>query len=155
MRICLKTHHRFKIQAGGPEFRRQILCQQQRKRLIPRGIEYRFAIGQRPVYRDRGDHTNNPYMFPSPVTGGMYYPDSINRLHENILKGAGLKHIRLHDMRHTAASLMLQNGVDIKTVSEMLGHFDAGFTLRTYTHTTSRQQAEAADMMGSLMAQSL
>lgn len=85
----------------------------------------------------------------------MYYPDSINRLHENILKGAGLKHIRLHDMRHTAASLMLQNGVDIKTVSEMLGHFDAGFTLRTYTHTTSRQQAEAADMMGSLMAQSL
>ncbi len=37
----------------------------------------------------------------------------------------------------------------------MLGHADAGFTLRTYTHTTNRQQAEAADMMGSLMAQSL
>ena len=76
-------------------------------------------------------------------------------LHEKILKGAGLKHIRLHDMRHTAATLMLQNGVDIKTVSGMLGHYDAGFTLRTYTHTTNRQQAEAADMMGSLVAQSL
>ena len=37
----------------------------------------------------------------------------------------------------------------------MLGHADAGFTLRTYTYTTNRQQAEAADMMGSLMAQSL
>ena len=47
------------------------------------------------------------------------------------------------------------NGVDIKTVSGMLGHYDAGFTLRTYTHTTNRQQAEAADMMGSLAAQSL
>ena len=100
-------------------------------------------------------HPENPYMFPSPVTGGMYYPDTINSLHEKILKGAGLKHIRLHDMRHTAATLMLQNGVDIKTVSGMLGHYDAGFTLRTYTHTTSRQQAEAADMMGSLVAQNL
>ena len=94
-------------------------------------------------------------MFPSPVTDGMYYPDAINRLHEKILKGAGLKHIRLHDLRHTAASTMLQNGVDIKTVSGILGHYDAGFTLRTYTHTTDRQQEQAADMMGSLMAQSL
>ena len=104
---------------------------------------------------EHAKHPENPYMFPSPVTGGMYYPDTVNSLHEKILKGAGLKHIRLHDMRHTAATLMLQNGVDIKTVSGMLGHYDAGFTLRTYTHSTKRQQAEAADMMGSLVAQSL
>ncbi|MBR4657587.1 MAG: site-specific integrase [Oscillospiraceae bacterium] len=104
---------------------------------------------------EHAKHPENPYMFPSPVTGGMYYPDTVNSLHEKILKGAGLKHIRLHDMRHTAATLMLQNGVDIKTVSGMLGHYDAGFTLRTYTHSTDRQQAEAADMMGSLVAQSL
>ena len=104
---------------------------------------------------EHAKHPDNPYMFPSPATGGMYYPDTINSLHEKILKGAGLKHLRLHDMRHTAASLMLQNGVDIKTVSEMLGHYDAGFTLRTYTHTTAHQQKLAADMMGSLVAQSL
>ena len=104
---------------------------------------------------EHAKHPENPYMFPSPVTGGMYYPDTVNSLHEKILKGAGLKHIRLHDMRHTAATLMLQNGVDIKTDSGMLGHYDAGFTLRTYTHSTNRQQAEAADMMGSLVAQSL
>ena len=100
-------------------------------------------------------HPENPYMFPSPVTGGMYYPDTINSLHEKILKGAGLPHVRLHDMRHTAATLMLQNGVDVRTLSAMLGHYDAGFTLRTYTHTTTKQQEEAADMMGSLMAQSM
>ena len=104
---------------------------------------------------EHAKHPDNPYMFPSPATDGMYYPDAINRLHEKILKGAGLKHIRLHDLRHTAASTMLQNGVDIKTVSGMLGHYDAGFPLRTYTHTTDRQQEQAADMMGSLMAQSL
>ncbi len=100
-------------------------------------------------------HPENPYMFPSPVTGGMYYPDTINSLHEKILKGAGLPHVRLHDMRHTAATLMLQNGVDVRTLSAMLGHYDAGFTLRTYTHTTTKQQEEAADMMGSLVAQSM
>ena len=100
-------------------------------------------------------HPDNPYMFPSPVTGGMYYPDTINSLHEKILKGAGLPHIRLHDMRHTAATLMLQNGVDIKTVSGMLGHYDAGFTLRTYTHTTTKQLEEAANTMGMVLAASL
>ena len=50
---------------------------------------------------------------------------------------------------------MLRNGRHVRTLSAMPGHADAGFTLRTYTHTTNRQQAEAADMMGSLMAQSL
>ena len=66
-----------------------------------------------------------------------------------------MPHVRLHDMRHTAATLMLQNGVDVRTLSAMLGHYDAGFTLRTYTHTTTKQLEEAADMMGSLVAQSM
>ncbi len=97
-------------------------------------------------------HPDNPIMFPSPVNGGMWYPDAINRLHQRILKSAGLEHIRLHDLRHTFASVALQNGVDIKTVSSMLGHFDAGFTLRTYTHVTARSQEQAADTMGAFVA---
>ena len=40
-------------------------------------------------------HPDNPYMFPLPVTGEMYYPDSIVNLHKKILKDAGLPHIRL------------------------------------------------------------
>ena len=98
-------------------------------------------------------HPDNPYMFPSPVTGEMYYPDSIVNLHKKILKDAGLPHIRFHDLRHTFATLALQNGVDVKTVSSMLGHYDAGFTLRTYTHATRQKQDEAARTMGSFMAQ--
>ena len=92
-------------------------------------------------------------MFPSPVTGEMYYPDSIVNLHKKILKDAGLPHIRFHDLRHTFATLALQNGVDVKTVSSMLGHYDAGFTLRIYTHATRQKQDEAAQTMGSFMAQ--
>ena len=49
--------------------------------------------------------------------------------------------------------LALQNGVDVKTVSSMLGHFDAGFTLRTYTHVTRQMQESAAEKMGNFMAQ--
>ena len=60
---------------------------------------------------------------------------------------------RFHDLRHTFATTALQNGVDVKTVSSMLGHFDAGFTLRTYTHATRQKQDEAAQTMGSFMAQ--
>ncbi len=56
-------------------------------------------------------------------------------------------------LRHTFATLALQNGVDVKTVSSMLGHYDAGFTLRTYTHATRQKQDEAAQAMGSFMAQ--
>ena len=102
---------------------------------------------------EHGKHPENPYMFPSPVTGEMYYPDSVVNLHKNILKDAGLPHIRFHDLRHTFATLALQNGVDVKTVSSMLGHYDAGFTLRTYTHATRQKQDEAAQTMGSFMAQ--
>ena len=56
-------------------------------------------------------------------------------------------------MRYTFATLTLQNGVDIKTVCCMLGHYDAGFTLRTYTHATRQMQDQAAETMGSFMAQ--
>ena len=104
---------------------------------------------------ERQKHPNNPWMFPSPKTGEMYHPDSIVNIHKKILKDAGLEHLRFHDLRHTFATLALQNGVDVKTVSSMLGHFDAGFTLRTYTHVTRQMQESAAEKMGNFMAQVL
>ena len=105
------------------------------------------------LIQEHAKHPNNPWLFPSSRTGGMYHPDSVATLHQRILKDAGLEHLRFHDLRHTFATLALQNGVDIKTVSAMLGHYDAGFTLRTYTHTTRQKQDEAAQTMGNLMAQ--
>ena len=104
------------------------------------------------LIQEHDKHPDNPYMFPSPVTGEMYHPDSVVKLHEKILEDAGLEHIRFHDLRHTFATLALQNGVDVKTVSSMLGHYDAGFTLRTYTHATRQMQNQAAETMGNFMA---
>lgn len=105
------------------------------------------------LIQEHEKHPDNPYMFPSPKTGEMYHPDSVVNLHKKLLKDAGLEHIRFHDLRHTFATMALQNGVDVKTVSSMLGHYDAGFTLRTYTHATRQVQDQAAETMGNFMAQ--
>ena len=116
----------------------------------------RISIPQEAVdllIQEHEKHPDNPYMFPSPKTGEMYHPDSVVNLHKKILKDAGLEHIRFHDLRHTFATMALQNGVDVKTVSTMLGHYDAGFTLRTYTHATRQAQDEAAEKMGAFMEQ--
>ena len=96
-------------------------------------------------------HPDNPYMFPSPVTGTMYHPDAAGRIHRKLLKEAGIEPVRFHDLRHTFATLALQNGVDIKTLSGMLGHYSSGFTLDTYTHITDKMQQEAAEKVGSFM----
>ena len=98
--------------------------------------------------------SSSPWVFPSP-TGGPISPDSVLHMLHRVLKRAGLPKIRFHDLRHTFATLALQNGVDIKTVSGMLGHFSAGFTLDTYAHVTTAAQKEAAKAMGKVLANAL
>ena len=98
------------------------------------------------------EKTNDKYIFPSP-NGGPISPDSVQNMLNRVLKRAGLPKIRVHDLRHTFATLALQNGVDIKTVSGMLGHYSAGFTLDTYTHVTTPAQIEAANTMGRVLGE--
>ena len=94
---------------------------------------------------------SSPWVFPSP-NGGPISPDSVLHMLHRVLKRAGLPRVRFHDLRHTFATLALQNGVDIKTVSGMLGHFSAGFTLDTYAHVTSAVQRQAAQTMGNVLS---
>ena len=70
---------------------------------------------------------------------------------KRVLARAGIPKVRFHDLRHTFATIALQKGVDIKTVSGMLGHFSAGFTLDTYAHVTTSAQKEAAETIGSIL----
>ena len=97
-------------------------------------------------------HPSNPYLFPSPKTGGMFDPDSFRHVHDKILKAIGAEHIRFHDLRHTFATLSLKNGVDVKTLSGALGHYSAGFTLSTYTHATAEMKRDAADTIGNVIS---
>ena len=93
-------------------------------------------------------HPANPYLFPSPRTGETWDADGFRRLHDRIIKEIGAEHVRFHDMRHTFATLSLKSGVDVRTLSETLGHFSAGFTLSTYVHSTPGMKQSAADAIG-------
>jgi integrase len=66
---------------------------------------------------------------------------------------AGVPMVRFHDLRHTAASLMLERGVHPKLVSEMLGHATIGITLDLYSHATPVMHREAARAMDQLLAE--
>ena len=68
-----------------------------------------------------------------------------------ILQGAGLPEIRFHDLRHTFATHALRSGVDAKTLSGILGHTNASFTLDTYTHVTNDMQKNASVIVGDFM----
>ena len=108
------------------------------------------------LIEERKNHPDSPYMFPSPRTGDMWSPESVGRLHKKILKAAGLDEgVRFHDLRHTFATVALHSGIDVKTVSSMLGHYSAGFTLDTYTHVTTQMQKFAADKMGGVMEEAM
>ena len=98
-------------------------------------------------------HSRNPYMFPSPKTGGMYGPDCIGRIHKKLLEKAGIEeHVRFHDLRHTFSTLAIQSGIDPKTVAEILGHASAEFSLDVYTHVTAGMKKEAAQKISGFMA---
>ena len=114
-----------------------------------------ISLPQETVELLKEEHSKHPlniYMFPSPRTGGMYHPDSIVKLHEKILNDAGIEHLRFHDLRHSFATYALQSGADVKTLSCMLGHYSAGFTLNTYCHATRDMQADAARKIGGFMS---
>lgn len=95
------------------------------------------------------------YIFPSPITGELRDTAAVTRKLHRIQDHAGLPRIRFHDLRHSFATLSLEQGIDIKTVSHMLGHTDAGFTMNTYMHVTDSMQESAANTMGTLLETSV
>lgn len=82
--------------------------------------------------------------------GRPYDPDYFYHRFEEILAKNGLPRIRVHDLRHTHASVLLANGADIKTVQERLGHVNPGFMLKTYAHLLPGRQKVAADIMDNI-----
>ncbi len=95
--------------------------------------------------------STSKFVFPSP-TGGPISPDSVLHKLQRVLKRAGLEKISSHALRHTFSVLALQNGVGIKTLSTMLGHYSAGFTLDTYVHVTIAMQTKAANTVSSFLS---
>jgi integrase len=92
----------------------------------------------------------NP-LFPSDI-GTHTEPRTVNRQFSMLLKQAGLPNIRVHDMRHTAASLMLGQGIPVNIVSKILGHSNPSITYNIYSHIMSDQQEDAMEKMNRLIS---
>jgi integrase len=105
-------------------------------------IEERWRAGQ--LWQD------HDLVFPN-VFGRPRSGSNIVRAFHPLLASAGLPRIRFHDLRHTAATLMLGRGVHPKLVSDMLGHASVGITLDTYSHSLPSMHREAAQVMEELL----
>jgi integrase len=105
-------------------------------------LEERLAMGS--GYRDDG------YVFARP-DGSPWNPEHISRVFDRLTARTGLPRIRLHDLRHTHTTHLLAAGVNVRVVSERLGHASVAFTLDVYGHVLPGQQAAAAVAVASLV----
>ena len=87
----------------------------------------------------------------SKAGGAPYSPDSFSRKFKRFLRKNGLPDIKLHATRHSCASLMLSNGVDISTVQKTLGHASPATTLGVYAHSTVAGSKAAAEKVDQLL----
>ncbi|MDQ3694288.1 MAG: site-specific integrase [Chloroflexota bacterium] len=108
--------------------------------------------------KDRRTWADNPAQKPSPDRlifsvrdGGPINPNNIVRNFNAIIKAKKLRRIKVHELRHTAATLMLLAGVPAKVVSERLGHASIAITLDTYSHVLPSMQVDAAAAMDRLL----
>jgi integrase len=90
-------------------------------------------------------------VFCDPL-GGVVAPSHQTAVFKSAAEAAGLPVIRFHDMRHTAATILLARGVHVKLVSEMLGHSTIVLTLDTYSHLIPAMHGDAASVMDAVFA---
>lgn len=90
------------------------------------------------------------YIYVNHV-GELIKPGYITQHFPLVLKKNNLKHIRFHDLRHSCASLLYANGVNIKDIQEWLGHSDISTTLNIYTHLNYKNKVASANAIMSIL----
>jgi integrase len=107
-----------------------------------RQLELRLAVGS--AYVDDG------FVFAGPL-GAPIHPNTLKRRFDRLADSAGIPRIRIHDTRHSSASLGAANGETIKELQARLGHADPAITMRVYVHLTEATQRAAADRMDQII----
>lgn len=88
---------------------------------------------------------DSDWMFPSPLDSSRpRNPSSVRKRMQLILERAGCKKVRFHDLRHTFATMALEHGMDVKTLSATIGHVSSATTLDIYSHITDTMKRQAA-----------
>lgn len=102
--------------------------------------------------RNRKKCSYSVWIFPNPLKPeAPMNPSTAYHQLKKLLEENGLPGLRFHDLRHTFATHALANGVDAKTLSGILGHTKASFTVDTYTHTTTDMHRKAAEIVGGFL----
>jgi integrase len=97
------------------------------------------------VERIDADSWDDPGWVFATRLGTPVHPRNDYRSFRDIVKRAGLRQVRLHDLRHTAASVLLAQGVPARVVMEILGHSQISVTMNPYAHVAPEIAREAAD----------
>ncbi|MEV6947327.1 tyrosine-type recombinase/integrase [Streptomyces sp. NPDC051172] len=95
---------------------------------------------------------DNGLIFTTPK-GRPLDPGNLTRRFRRLLHSAGLRTIRFHDLRHSTATLLLEQGVDLVVIKELLGHAHIGVTAGVYAHVRLRLQRQAIDTLGGILSQ--
>lgn len=104
------------------------------------------------LLKKRKKKSISEWIFHNPYCPEKYINPNTAYAHlKKLLKKAELPSIRFYDLRHTFATHALASGVDAKTLSGILGHTNASFTLDTYTHVTTDMQKNAASIVGNII----
>jgi integrase len=90
------------------------------------------------------------YMFTT-AQGRPIDPTSLTRTFTTLLRKAGLRRIRFHDLRHSTATLLLEQGVELVVIKELLGHAHIGVTATVYAHVRLRLQRDAIDTLSTAL----
>ena len=93
-------------------------------------------------------HCSTDYVIAS-HNNKQIKPRAYQKSFENLLKKLHIKHYGFHALRHTFATRLLENGVDIKTISELLGHSSPTITLNRYVHTNLQNKRKAMEILTS------
>ena len=105
-------------------------------------LEARLRTGA--AWQDRG------LVFCS-AQGGFMRPDDLVKSFQRVLERVGLPHLRFHDLRHSAATILLTMGVHPKVVQELLGHSQISMTMDIYSHTLPTMQQEAIGKLNAIL----
>jgi integrase len=103
---------------------------------------------------EQGDFllTEDSFIFSHDPDGlTPWAPDYVTKRFQTLRESLDLRHLRLHDLRHFAATRLLAAGVPVRTVSGRLGHANASTTLTVYAHFLEASDQDAADVMGGLL----
>lgn len=99
-----------------------------------------------------GDAWHDHDLIVCTATGTPVNPNNVTRSYNRLVMLAGVPRIRVHDLRHTAATLLLRGGTSAKIVSERLGHATVSITLDLYSHVLPDMQDQAAATMSAMLA---